>query len=34
MQTTPDGPKKKKQRRRRPKKRPTPAGNAPDKAQG
>ena len=31
MQTTPDGPKKKKQRRRRPKKRPTPAGNAPDK---
>jgi len=34
MQTTPDGPKKKKQRRRRPKKRPTPAGSAPDKAQG
>jgi len=34
MQTTTDGPKKKKQRRRRPKKRPTPAGNAPDKAQG
>ena len=34
MQTTPDGPTKKKQRRRRPKKRPTPAGNAPGKAQG
>jgi ATP-dependent RNA helicase RhlB len=34
IQTTPDGPKKKKKRRRRTKKRPTPAGNAPDKAEG
>jgi len=34
IQTTPDGPKKKKKRRRRTKKRPTPAGSAPDKAEG
>ncbi len=34
MQTTSGDPKKKKKRRRRPKKRPAPAGKAPDKTEG